>query len=121
MIRVQSDCLLTWRNAIESAFVNIIALIRRASCPRWARRLTANSGPVSRRQTVALEELEKGKDVDSGLSIDSTASSESDDTRPPRVPVLLIDQLPNGNQRSGGVVDRKGADDLDFLTALRTS
>ena len=76
---------------------------------------------MSRRQTVALEELEKGKDVDSGLSIDSTASSESDDTRPPRVPVLLIDQLPNGNQRSGGVVDRKGADDLDFLTALRTS
>lgn len=126
MVRVQSDCLLAWRNAIESAFANMNAFIKCALRPRCSGRSTAYSDPVSGLQTdpIASEDLEKGKDVNFSLSIDSTASSESDGTRPPRVPVLLINQPPidsSGSERSGMVVDRNGSDDLDFLTALRTS
>jgi hypothetical protein len=83
---------------------------------RMGRIAVCKDAPMGRNQTGLddSKELEKGKDVNLSLSIDSTASSESDDSQTPHLPVLLMGE-------PSSKTERKRSDDLDFLTALRTS
>lgn len=97
--------------------MTVNTLIRRiARRGRMGRITVHNDSPLDRNQSGLDDpkELEKRKDVNLSLSIDSTASSESDDSQTPHLPVLLMAEPP-------GKTDRKSSDDLDFLTALRTS
>lgn len=113
----QSDCLSVWRDAFDSAFSKTRYLLKRTfGLQSRASTPARDDLPVDRNPAGAEvpKELEKGKDINLSLSIDSNATTESDDSQTPHLPVLLMDQPSRATAR-------RCSDDLDFLTALRTS